>query len=246
MTRAVDWQSATVEQIRVETPRVKSYSLRAPEWRGHRPGQHVEVLLTAPDGCRAQRSYSIASAPERQDMIELTVEVMPDGEVSPYFHEVVRLGETIRLRGPMGDTFTWTAAAGGPLLLIGGGSGVVPLMSMLRHRANVAQHIPALLLYSSRSPEEVIYREQLERWTASDPRLQVVHTCTRTWPREWAGYARRVDRAMLAEMIDRLGAPAHVYVCGPGDFVASVADGLAQLAVPAARIHTERFEPTGS
>ncbi len=162
-THAVSWQQATLEQIVVETHRVKSFTLRLPKWARYKPGQHVDVRLTAPDGYQAQRSYSIASAPENEGVIALSIELIADGEVSPFFHEIVQLGDEIEVRGPIGGPFTWTPALGGPLLLVGGGSGVVPLMSMLRHRANVAPEVPALLLYSSRSVDEVIYREQLDR-----------------------------------------------------------------------------------
>jgi ferredoxin-NADP reductase len=243
---ALSWQPATVEQILIETHRVKSFTLRPPKWTPHRPGQHVDVRLTAPDGYQAQRSYSIASAPEQNDVIDLTIELIGDGEVSPFFHETVQVGDTIEVRGPIGGPFTWTAALGGPLLLVGGGSGVVPLMSMLRHRVNVAQQVPALLLYSSRSLEEVIYRESLNRWAADDPKLSVVYTFTRAQPPGWRGYGRRVDREMLAEVIARLGKSSHVYVCGPSGFVEAVANGLVALNVAAAIIRTERFGPSGT
>lgn len=214
-THAVSWQQGTVEQIVVETYRVKSFTLRLPKWTRYKPGQHVDVRLTAPDGYQAQRNYSIASAPENEGVIDLTIELIAGGEVSPFFHDIVQLGDEIEVRGPIGGPFTWTVALGGLLLLVGGGSGVVPLMSMLRHRANVAPEVPALLLYSSHSLEEVIYRKQLDRCAASDPKLKVVHTLTRAQPSGWSGYTRRVDREMLADVIRRLGEPSHVYVCGP-------------------------------
>jgi len=243
---ALSWQPATVEHIVVETHRVKTFTLRLSNWPSHRPGQHVDVRLTAPDGYQAQRSYSIASPPEQTGALELTVELIHDGEVSTFFHEVARVGDTIDVRGPIGGPFTWTATSGGPLLLIGGGSGVVPLMCMLRHRANAAPSIPALLLYSSRSREEVIYRGELDHWASSDPKVNVVHTLTRTQPSGWTGYSRRVDGEMLADQIRRIEEPAHVYVCGPSGFVEAVADGLVALGVPPAIIHTERFGPSGT
>jgi ferredoxin-NADP reductase len=245
-TRALSWQPATVEHIAVETHRVKSFTLRVPKWASHRPGQHVDVRLTAPDGYQAQRSYSIASAPEQKGVIDLTIELIAEGEVSPFFHEIVRLDDTIDVRGPIGGPFTWTVPSGGPLLLVGGGSGVVPLMSMLRHRANVDPDVPALLLYSSRCPEEVIYREQLDRWAMSDAKLEVVHTFTRAQPSGRSGYTRRVDREMLVDVMRRIAEPSHVYVCGPTGFVEAVADGLVALAVAPAIIRTERFGPSGT
>ncbi|MFQ5937034.1 MAG: ferredoxin reductase [Acidiferrobacterales bacterium] len=245
-THAVSWQQATVEQIVVETHRVKSFTLRLPKWTRYKPGQHVDVRLTAPDGYQAQRSYSIASAPENEGVIDLTIELIADGEVSPFFHEIVQPGDEIEVRGPIGGPFTWTAALGGPLLLVGGGSGVVPLMSMLRHRANTAPEVPALLLYSSRSVDEVIYREQLDRYAASNPKLTVVHTLTRAQPSGWNGYTRRVDQEMLADVMRRIGEPSHVYVCGPTGFVEAVADELVALDVPPAIIRTERFGPSGT
>ena len=244
--KALPWQLATVAHIVIETYRVKTFTLRLSEWMSYRPGQHVDVRLTAPDGYQAQRSYSIASAPEQKGEIDLTIERIIDGEVSPFFHDIVQVGDTIEVRGPIGGPFTWTVASGGPLLLVGGGSGVVPLVSMLRHRANVAPQIPALLLYSLRSPEEMVYRGKLERWAANDPELAILHAFTRAQPSGWTGYSRRVDQEMLRDVIGRIPEPAHVYVCGPGGFVESVATGLVGLDVAPAIIHTERFGPSGT
>ena len=243
--KGIPWQSGTVERVIVETYRVKTFTIRLPDWRLFMPGQHFDIRLTAPDGYQAQRSYSIASAPETKGVIDLTIELIPDGEVSPYFHETVRPGDEIELRGPIGGPFAWTNDVGGPLLLIAGGSGVVPLMSMLRHRRHAAPRIQALLLYSSRSFDDIIYREELEQTKATDPNLTVLHTLTRSQPGGWGGHSRRIDRPMLKEAIRRLNGTPHCYVCGPAPFVEAVADGLVEMGLPAERIRTERFGPSG-
>jgi ferredoxin-NADP reductase len=237
------WQFATVEKIVVETPRVKTFTLRLNDWIPFRAGQHFDVRLTAPDGYQAQRSYSIASAPETVGAIDLTVELIEDGEVSPFFHEVVQTGDQIEMRGPIGGPFTWTAGMGGPLLLVGGGSGIVPLMSILRHMQNVAPEVRAVLLYSSRTWDDVIYRNEL---TADDEagRLVVQHTLTRSRPAGWSGYARRIDSAMLSDCLGLLDGAPLAYVCGPNGLVESAASTLLDLGIPANRIHTERFGPT--
>ena len=205
-------------------------------------GQHVDVRLTAPDGYQAQRSYSIATAPEMEGAIDLTIESMPEGEVSSYFHGVVEVGDAVEVRGPIGGPFTWTVAAGGPLLLVGGGSGIVPLMSMLRHRAAAAPEVPAVLLYSSRSSEEVIYREELARDQAN---LTVLHTLTRSRPPDWGGYARRIDREMLTEVIEHLGGVGHVFICGSDSFAEAVANAVVDIGVSPERIRIERFGASG-
>lgn len=237
------WQLASVAAKRPETPRVISVRLESEAWEGHLPGQHVDIRLTAEDGYQAQRSYSISSAPE-PGALELTVEDIPDGEVSPYLTEELRAGDRLELRGPIGGYFTWTEADGGPLLLIAGGSGVAPLMSMLRRRAAVGSNVPTTLLYSSRSWDEIIYREELAR-LAADPTLRVVHTLTRSHPPGWAGYTRRIDAAMLAEAVGAPSPESLAYVCGPTRLVEQVASGLVALGYPPAAIKTERFGPTG-
>jgi ferredoxin-NADP reductase len=242
----LSWQLGTVERIIPETHRVKSFALRLPQWRPFKPGQHVDVRLTAPDGYQAQRSYSIASSPEQEGVLELTIELIEDGEVSPYFHEVVEPGDQIEIRGPIGGPFTWGAAMGGPLLLVAGGSGVVPLMSMLRHRAATGRGVPAVLLYSSRAYEDIIYRRELERMVGADAGLNVWHTLTRTQPAGWTGYRRRIDQDMLLEALGQVGAAPHTYVCGPTAFVEVVADGLVAAGVPPERVRTERFGPSGT
>ncbi len=237
------WQLASVAAKRQETPRVISLRLESDAWAGHLPGQHVDVRLTAEDGYQAQRSYSISSAPE-PGVLELTVEDIPDGEVSPYLTEVLQPADRLELRGPIGGYFTWTAADGGPLLLVAGGSGVAPLMSMLRERAAAGSDVPTTLLYSSRSWDEIIYREELER-LAADPTLRIVHTLTRSHPADWAGYTRRIDAAMLAEVAGALLPGSLAYVCGPTRLVEQVATDLVTRGYPPAAIKTERFGPTG-
>src|SRR5689334_22713408 len=201
MKRPLEWQIATVSAIKPETANVKTLTLTLPAWLPHRAGQHYDVRLSAPDGYQAQRSYSIASAPERMGEIDLTVERLEDGEVSSYLHDVLVVGDQIEVRGPIGGYFVWEAGLGGPLLLIAGGSGVVPLMAMLRHRASVGASVPTRLLYSSRTPADVIYRDELETLHTANSGLEVVHTFTREQPPQWRGYARRIDVAMLREVI---------------------------------------------
>ncbi len=183
-----------------ETPRTKSLVLEVSGWEGHKAGQHVDVRLTAEDGYQAQRSYSIASAPE-QERVELVVEALDDGEVSPYLTGELRAGDSLELRGPIGGWFTWETMDGGPLFLVGGGSGVAPLMAMIRHRAAVGSDVPTRLLYSSRTYEEIIYRQELEKLAARDGSLEVIHTLTRSSPPTWSGYHRRIDAEMLEEVV---------------------------------------------
>ena len=217
--------------------------LESDVWPGHLPGQHVDVRLTAEDGYQAQRSYSIASTPVAGHL-DLTVEEIPDGEVSPYLNEELRPGDRLELRGPIGGYFTWTEADGGPLLLVGGGSGVAPLMSMLRYRNAITSKIPVTLLYSSRSWEEIIYREELDRLSA-DPATRVIHTLTRSHPDGWQGYTRRIDAVMLEEAAGELTPERLAYVCGPTRLVENVANALVALGYPTDRVKTERFGPSG-
>ena len=222
-----------------ETPRVRSIVLDPPDWPGHLAGQHVDVRLTAEDGYQAQRSYSIASAPEDEHLV-LTVERLDDGEVSPYLVDELRPGDELELRGPVGGYFVWDASDGGPLLLVAGGSGVVPFRSMLRHRAAVGSSAPARLLYSSRSLDEVIYRDELEGLGAD-----VRFTLTREQPESWTGYARRIDAELLAEVAWPAEERPLVYVCGPTAFVEVAASALVALGHEPGRIKTERFGATG-
>ena len=246
LRKAIDWQVATVIAIRDETPTVRSFTLRPPGWSGHRAGQHVDLRLTAADGYSVERSYSIASAPEQAGEVEITVERIEGGEVSPFLHEIVVEGDRLELRGPIGGYFVWEAALGGPLLLVAGGSGVVPLMAMARHRARAGSDTPTRLLFSSRGPDEIIYAQELERLAAARDGFEVVHTLTRRQPPGWTGYARRIDEAMLAEVLEPLGSAARAYACGPTALVETVANGLVRLGLPPDRIRTERFGPTGT
>jgi ferredoxin-NADP reductase len=246
MNGALEWQIGTVEAIKRETYRVKTFTLLLPHWHRHRPGQHYDIRLTAPDGYQAQRSYSAASEPEREGELDLTVERLEDGEVSGYMHQVLVVGDLVELRGPIGGYFVWEAAMGGPLLLIGGGSGVVPLMAMLRHRAAAGSTVRARLLYSSRGPDDVIYCDELASLQAADDGLEVLHTFTRRQPDGWEGYARRIDARMLAEAIEPLGPSPLTYACGPTLMVEAVAEALVDIGVPPVQIRTERFGPTGA
>jgi ferredoxin-NADP reductase len=244
--RSIGWQLATVAALRDETPTVRTFTLDLPGWAGHRAGQHVDLRLTAEDGYSVERSYSIASEPERPGEIDITVERIPGGEVSPFLHGVVVPGDRLEVRGPIGGYFVWEAALGGPLLLVAGGSGVVPLMAMARHRAKSAAALPARLLFSSRGPDEIIYRDELDRLAAAGDGFDVVHTLTRQQPEGWNGYARRIDERMLAEVLEPLGATIRAYACGPTALVETVANGLVRLGLPPDRIRTERFGPTGT
>jgi ferredoxin-NADP reductase len=235
-----------------ETSRARTLILDVPAWPGHRAGQHVDVRLTAPDGYQAERSYSIASAPE-DGQVALTVERLDDGEVSPYLTDELHVGDRLELRGPIGGYFVWEVAIGGPLLLVAGGSGIVPLMAMLRHRAagvgtagaDARHGVPARLLYSSRRLDEVIYCEALARLVEDDPTLEVALALTREPPQGWAGFRRRIDRMMLAEVAWPPAERPHVFVCGPTPLVEAVAAALVELGHDPARVKTERFGPTG-
>jgi ferredoxin-NADP reductase len=238
----LSWQIAEVVDVITETPRVKTVAFDVPAWAGHRAGQHVDVRLTAEDGYQAQRSYSIASAPDGT-RIELTIERLDDGEVSPYLVDELKPGDQIELRGPVGGYFAWEPSQGGPLLLVGGGSGVVPLMAMIRLRAGSGSDVDARLLLSSRGRDDVIYRDELERLDGRG--LRVVHTLTRSQPPDWTGYARRVDAEMLAEIGPDPAEQPRVFVCGPTAFVEVVAEALVGLGHDPRAIKTERFGATG-
>jgi ferredoxin-NADP reductase len=242
--RRLNWTLGEVVELIDETPRVRSIVLNVPEWPGHLPGQHVDIRLTAADGYQAQRSYSIASAPE-DVRVMLTVEGLPDGEVSPYLVDELRPGDKLELRGPIGGYFAWEARLGGPLFLVAGGSGIVPLMSMLRHRAVTESSVPSRLLNSSRTRQDIIFREELEHLAARADGLDVFHTLTRRQPDGWDGYTRRVDAQLLAETAWPPASMPLTYVCGPTSFVETVANALVLLGHEARRVKTERFGPTG-
>ncbi|HWD65982.1 MAG TPA: ferredoxin reductase [Solirubrobacteraceae bacterium] len=227
-----------------ETPRCKSLVLETPEWPGHRAGQHVDVRLTAEDGYRTERSYSIASAPEERELV-LTIERLKDGEVSTYLVDELRVADELELRGPVGGYFVWEQKLGGPLLLIAGGSGVVPLRAMLRHWAAGERSVPARMLYSSRTLEDVIYRNELER-LAADAGAEIELTLTREWPKDWTGHRGRVNRQLLEDLAWPPRQRPLVYVCGPTTFVETTATTLVELGHDPSRIRTERFGPTGS
>ena len=221
-----------------------SLVLEVPEWPGHLAGQHVDVRLTADDGYQTERSYSIASAPE-DPRLAITVERLDDGEVSPYLVGEVRTGDKVELRGPIGGYFVWKGGDERPVLLVAGGSGIVPLMAMIRHRAADHLQTPTRLLYSSRSQDDVIYREELDRLASAGDGLTVAHTLTRMQPAGWRGYARRIDRAMIAEVAWPKEQMPIVYVCGPTPMVESVATLLVDMGYDPASVKTERFGPTG-
>jgi ferredoxin-NADP reductase len=236
----LSWQVATVDSIVEETPRARTIVLDAPGWTGHEAGQHLDVRLTAEDGYRAERSYSIASAPG--EPVAITIERLDNGEVSPYLCDELRPGDGLELRGPIGGYFVWRTADGGPLLLVAGGSGIVPLRAMMRHRNRSGSGVPVRVLYSSRSLEEVIYRAELD---APAVGVKVVHTLTRSQPSGWNSYARRVDAAMLSDVAWAPEQEPLAFVCGPTSFVETVADGLVALGYPPERVKTERFGATG-
>jgi ferredoxin-NADP reductase len=245
MKQSLDWQIATIISVRAETARVKTLTLVLPSQVRHKAGQHYDIRLTAPDGYQAQRSYSIASEPEREGQVDLTVEKIETGEVSTYLHDVLIPGDQLEVRGPIGGYFVWEASRVEPLLLVAAGSGIVPLMAMIRQRAACQSKVPARLLYSSRTYQDIIYRQELEQLNARGDGLQVFHTLTRGQPPDWQGYHRRIDEQMLAEIVSPLGDFVQVFVCGPTLLVESVADKLVQLGIAANRIRTERFGPSG-
>jgi ferredoxin-NADP reductase len=237
------WQVATVIELVDETPRCRSIVLRPPSWPGHRSGQHVDVRLTADDGYQAQRSYSIASGPEDANLI-LTVERLDDGEVSPYLVDELRPGDELELRGPIGGYFVWEESSGGPLLLIAGGSGIVPFRAMLRHWVAVRSKTPVRILYSSRSLDEVIYRQELLS-LATYEEVDVRIALTRSWPEHWEGHRGRITPAVLHDASWPAETRPLIYVCGPSGFVETIADGLVGAGQQPTRIRTERFGPTG-
>ena len=239
MIRPGAWRVATVAGTRPESATSRTLSFRVADWAGHCAGQHVDVRLTAEDGYQARRAYSIASAPE-DPALELTVERLDDGEVSPYLTDELRAGDALELRGPIGGHFTWSADEGGPLFLVAGGSGVVPLRAMLRHRAAVGSAVPAKLLLSARTAPDAYYRDEL-------PLLAEVHTTlTRGAPPGWTGGTGRVDAALIEAFAPAPAEHPRTFVCGPTAFVEAVADALVDLGHDPGRVSTERFGPSGS
>jgi ferredoxin-NADP reductase len=226
------WQIGTVTAIKVETPRVKSFLISLPMWMEHLPGQHYDLRLTAPDGYRAQRSYSVASSPLDVGEIELTIDRLDDGEVSPYFHDVVEEGDRVEVRGPFTSYFVWRGEH--PVLLVGGGSGVVPLMAMLRHRRRTMPELPMRLVYSVRTPEDVIYADEL----GDDATL----TFTREPPEGWQGHVGRIDPELIGNAEAEMGT---AFLCGSNGFVESASELLLAAGFEPQRIRTERFGPTG-
>ena len=239
----LNWQVGRVVDIIEETPRTKSLVLDLPSWPGHRAGQHVDIRLTAADGYQAQRSYSIASAPE-DDRLMLTIERLDEGEVSPYLTDVIARGDELELRGPIGGYFVWDASQSGPLLLISAGSGIVPLRAMLRHWAATRSPVNARLLHSARSLEEVIYRDELVRLAAYEE-LDVRIALTRAWPANWRDHRGRIDGDFLKAAAWPPEDQARIYVCGPTGFVEAVAAALVENGHHPEAIKTERFGPSG-
>jgi ferredoxin-NADP reductase len=238
------WRPAQVLAIVEETPRAKSLVLAVPGWPGHLAGQHVDLRLTAEDGYQAERSYSLASPPEQAELA-LTVERIDGGEVSPFLTAELQVGDELELRGPIGGHFVWTAGDDRPLQLCAGGSGMVPLMAMLRHRARRGSRVPARLITSSRTEEGILYRRELDELVRAGPGLSVVHTLTRTAPPGWPGRRGRIDGRLLRELAFAPDAGPRIYVCGPTPFVEAVATALVGEGHPPAQIKTERFGPTG-
>jgi ferredoxin-NADP reductase len=237
--RRLTWQTATVTSVIRETDAVRTIEFEVPDWPGHQAGQHLDVRLTAEDGYSAERSYSIATADD--EPVAITVERLDDGEVSPYLTEELRTGDQLELRGPIGGWFVWDTSDGGPLLLVAGGSGVVPLRAILRHRQRTGSDVPARLLYSSRTLAEVIYHGELDQYRDG---VEVSYTLTRSQPPGWTGYSGRVDAALLAKIAWPASQHPLAFVCGPTSFAEAVAGNLVALGYPAGRVKTERFGGT--
>lgn len=242
--RRLTWLVAEVVSVREETRRVRTIAFRCPGWTGHLPGQHVDIRLTAEDGYQAQRSYSLA-APADGDRVAITVELVEGGEVSPYLVEELRPGDRLELRGPIGGYFVWVPNGDGPVQLVGGGSGVVPLMAMLRARIAHGDGQAVRLLYSARSYDDIIYRSELQGLASQADGVEILFTLTRSQPPGWDGLSRRIDRPMLSEITWPSQSMPVFFVCGPTGFVESAAGFLVDLGHPPERIRTERFGPTG-
>ena len=252
-TPRLPWRVATVVEAVDESSHARTLRLDVPGWPGHRAGQHVDVRLTAPDGYRTERSYSIASAPpvaaghvdSATSRIELTVERLAEGEVSPYLTGELRAGDGLELRGPIGGYFVWTVEEGGPLFLIAGGSGVVPLASMVRLRSLRGATVPTRLLYSARAEEALYYRAEFDALAANRTGFGITYSLTRERPAGWSGFRRRVDREMIAEVGWSATERPRIFICGPTSFVEAVASACVALGHAPERIKTERFGATG-
>ena len=235
---------ATVTKVRVASDRVKLFTLEVPTGGNFKAGQHYDVRLTAPDGYQAQRSYSLVSSPGDTNLIEIAIELIDDGEVSSYFHDSVEPGEMIEVRGPIGGHFTWEPSHTKSSIFVAGGSGIAPIISMLRHRFTVKNNSPALLLFSVRTEDDILYREELERMSDNDPSLHVVTTITRGTSKDWIGNTRRIDQGMVDSALVNTGVkPESAYVCGGSGFVESIADILLDTGLDFNQIHIERFGP---
>ncbi|RXH24146.1 oxidoreductase [Bradyrhizobium nanningense] len=240
--RSASWQTCAIAEIIQQTPSIKSYFLRLSEPFAHTAGQHVDVRLTASDGYVAMRSYSIASAPSASSVIELTIERLPDGEVSPFFHDIAAVGDEIELRGPFGRHFVWPERATGPILLIGAGSGVVPLMAMIRQRRVLSQTVATALLLSTRTRRDVLFADELLASEMADPKFMLALAITRERAERASDFARRIDSAMVADLVARLPSmPTHVFVCGSNPFVNVASDATVMAGLGAAVIKTERY-----
>jgi ferredoxin-NADP reductase len=242
-TRRLEWQLAEVRDVVTETYRVRSLLLGLAQPLGHLPGQHVDIRLTADDGYQAQRSYSISSAPDDK-WLSLTVERVADGEVSPYLIDELRVGDELQLRGPIGGHFVWTSDTNLPLCLIAGGAGVTPLMAMLRHRFKAPRRVPALLIYSARSLDDVIYRDELDVLAERDGSFSVVYALTRERPEGWRGHRGRIDETLLAATCFPASQHPEIYICGPSSFVENISGSLVELGFDTPSIRTERFGPS--
>lgn len=240
-TAEARWQNARIVDIVQRTPRIKSFFFELPEPFDYRAGQHVDLRLTAPDGYQAMRSYSIASAPHGSGRLEVAIDRLDDGEVSGFFHDVALVGDEIELHGPLGGHFVWEPSDGGPLLLIGGGSGVVPLMAMIRQRRGQGSTAPALLLLATRSLEEALYLDELLAAEAADDGFILRLALSRDRPLRSVDYGRRLDAAMVREAFALLGAPRHVFICGSNGFVDAAADSVVAAGTPPVRVRTERY-----
>jgi ferredoxin-NADP reductase len=239
------WHVGTVIALHDETATARTITLKVSDWPGHIAGQHVDVRLTASDGYSAVRSYSIASAPNAEKRVELTVERLPNGEVSPYLTQELAVGDSLEMRGPIGGWFVWRSEQTEPIQLVAGGSGIVPLMAMIRSRAAVGSAAPFRLLYSVREPGAVLYREELQALSDQDHSLGLTYAYTRVAPKDWPRAAGRIDAALIANTTWPSKLVPTCYVCGPTSFVESASRLLTSSGNDPEKIRTERFGPTG-